>query len=170
MVVCNYITYSGVELTQLVFICKKLKAINVPHVMLKPNMYYMLNYILWNVTVASLTLISFLAFQLLYLNFYVFVLAADLCDLFFCSLFLLRKRKERSGKKAELDAWEDLEAKLRDKAKTFGFALEQKTKDMKQRDKKVKHTVGLYVCMYAACPEKSLTPPSPVQDLDERFM
>lgn len=33
-----------------------------------------------------------------------------------------------------------MEAKLRDKAQTLGFSLEQKTKDMKQRDKKVKCT------------------------------
>ncbi|KAM6939920.1 histone PARylation factor 1 [Xenentodon cancila] len=52
-------------------------------------------------------------------------------------LYLLRKRKERSGNKAELKAWKDLEAKLRDKAETLGFSLEQKTKGMKQRDKKV---------------------------------
>ena len=55
---------------------------------------------------------------------------------------MLRRRKERSGKKAGLEAWEDLEAKLRDKAETLGFSLEQKTKGMKQRDKKVIYTVG----------------------------
>ncbi|XP_041838580.1 histone PARylation factor 1 [Melanotaenia boesemani] len=52
-------------------------------------------------------------------------------------LYLLRKRKERGGKKSEGEASESLEAKLRNKAETLGFSLEQKTKGMKERDKKV---------------------------------
>uniref|UniRef100_A0A3Q3B0K1 Histone PARylation factor 1 n=1 Tax=Kryptolebias marmoratus TaxID=37003 RepID=A0A3Q3B0K1_KRYMA len=48
------------------------------------------------------------------------------------SLHLLRKKKERSSKRAE-----SLEAKLREKADSLGFSLEQKTRSMKQRDKKV---------------------------------
>ncbi|XP_027875106.1 histone PARylation factor 1 isoform X1 [Xiphophorus couchianus] len=52
-------------------------------------------------------------------------------------LYLLRKKKERNGKRAEEEALESLESKLRDKAETLGFSLEQKTKVMKQRDRKV---------------------------------
>lgn len=56
------------------------------------------------------------------------------------SLCLLRKRKERGSKKAAEEASESLEAKLREKAETLGLSLEQKTKGMKQRDKKVDYT------------------------------
>ncbi|XP_032399432.1 histone PARylation factor 1 [Etheostoma spectabile] len=52
-------------------------------------------------------------------------------------LCLLRRRKERGSKKAGGEALERLEAQLRDRAETLGLSLEQKTKDMKQRDKKV---------------------------------
>ncbi|XP_058496328.1 histone PARylation factor 1 [Solea solea] len=52
-------------------------------------------------------------------------------------LFLLRKRKERGSKKARGDALESLETKLRERAETLDLSLEQKTKGMKQRDKKV---------------------------------
>ncbi|XP_053188473.1 histone PARylation factor 1 [Scomber japonicus] len=52
-------------------------------------------------------------------------------------LFLLRKRKERGNLKAGREAFESLEAKLRDRAETLSLSLEQKTKGMKQRDKKV---------------------------------
>ncbi|XP_062242934.1 histone PARylation factor 1 isoform X1 [Platichthys flesus] len=52
-------------------------------------------------------------------------------------LFLLRKRKERGNKKAGGEALGNLEAKLRDRAETLGLSLEQKTKGMKQRDKRV---------------------------------
>ncbi|XP_012721002.2 histone PARylation factor 1 [Fundulus heteroclitus] len=52
-------------------------------------------------------------------------------------LYLLRKKKERSSKRAEEEALESLESKLRDKAETLGFSLEQKTKGMKERDRKV---------------------------------
>ncbi|XP_007551796.1 histone PARylation factor 1 [Poecilia latipinna] len=52
-------------------------------------------------------------------------------------LHLLRKKKERNGKRAEEEALESLESKLRDQAETLGFSLEQKTKSMKQRDRKV---------------------------------
>ncbi|XP_069553551.1 histone PARylation factor 1 [Brachyistius frenatus] len=52
-------------------------------------------------------------------------------------LYLLRKRKERGSKKAEAETLENLEMKLKEKAETLGLSLEQKTKDMKQRDKKV---------------------------------
>lgn len=53
------------------------------------------------------------------------------------SLYLLRRRKERGGKKAGGEALEVLEAQLRDRADTLGLSLEQKTKAMKQRDKTV---------------------------------
>ncbi|XP_059184883.1 histone PARylation factor 1 isoform X1 [Centropristis striata] len=49
--------------------------------------------------------------------------------------YLLKRRKEKGSKKAE--ALESLEAKLRDRAEALGLSLEQKTKGMKQRDKKV---------------------------------
>ncbi|XP_008415265.1 histone PARylation factor 1 [Poecilia reticulata] len=52
-------------------------------------------------------------------------------------LHLLRKKKERNSKRAEEEALESLESKLRDQAETLGFSLEQKTKGMKQRDRKV---------------------------------
>ncbi|CAL8333198.1 unnamed protein product [Merluccius merluccius] len=52
-------------------------------------------------------------------------------------LFLLRKRKERGGQKEKGEALENLESKLRGKAETLGLSLEQTTKDMKLRDKKV---------------------------------
>ncbi|XP_068448035.1 histone PARylation factor 1 [Clinocottus analis] len=52
-------------------------------------------------------------------------------------LCLLRRRKERGGKKAGGEALDSLEARLRDRAESLGLSLEQKTKAMKQRDKKV---------------------------------
>ncbi|XP_071779374.2 histone PARylation factor 1 [Centroberyx gerrardi] len=52
-------------------------------------------------------------------------------------LYLLKKRKERGSQKAGGEALGNLEAKLRGRAETLGFSLEQKTKGMKQRDKKV---------------------------------
>ncbi|KAG7276772.1 hypothetical protein CRUP_001913, partial [Coryphaenoides rupestris] len=52
-------------------------------------------------------------------------------------LFLIRKRKERGGQKVKGDSLENLESKLRGRADTLGLSLEQKTKDMKLRDKKV---------------------------------
>ncbi|XP_038126947.1 histone PARylation factor 1 [Cyprinodon tularosa] len=52
-------------------------------------------------------------------------------------LYLLRKKKERSSKTAKETALESLESKLRNKAEALGFSLEQKTKGMKERDKKV---------------------------------
>ncbi|XP_041789955.1 histone PARylation factor 1 [Chelmon rostratus] len=52
-------------------------------------------------------------------------------------LYLLRRRKEKGGKKAATEALESLEAQLKDRAETLGLSLEQKTKGMKQRDKKV---------------------------------
>lgn len=52
-------------------------------------------------------------------------------------LYLLKRRKERGSKKAEGEALESLEVQLRDRAEALGFSLEQKTKGMKQRDKKV---------------------------------
>ena len=58
------------------------------------------------------------------------------------SLFLLRKRKERGGQKGKGESLEDLESKLRSKAESLGLSLEQKTKDMKLRDKKVVSTAG----------------------------
>lgn len=53
------------------------------------------------------------------------------------SSHLSRRRKERGGKKADGEALEGLEAQLRDRAESLGLALEQKSKSMKQRDKKV---------------------------------
>uniref|UniRef100_A0A3B4BJI6 Histone PARylation factor 1 n=1 Tax=Periophthalmus magnuspinnatus TaxID=409849 RepID=A0A3B4BJI6_9GOBI len=50
------------------------------------------------------------------------------------SLYIQRKKKEKGSQKPDL---ESLEEKLQDKAEILGFSLEQKTKDMKQRDKKV---------------------------------
>ncbi|XP_078799939.1 histone PARylation factor 1-like [Oryzias latipes] len=52
-------------------------------------------------------------------------------------LYLQRKRKERGSKKGETGAWESLETKLKDKAESLNLSLEQKTKAMKQRDKRV---------------------------------
>ncbi|KAM4583552.1 histone PARylation factor 1 [Odontesthes bonariensis] len=52
-------------------------------------------------------------------------------------LYLLRKRKERGNKKSGEEDLENLEAKLKEKAETLGVSLEQRTKAMKQRDKKV---------------------------------
>lgn len=52
-------------------------------------------------------------------------------------LHLLRRKKETSSKKAGGEALESLEAQLRDRAKTLGLSLEQRSKAMKQRDKKV---------------------------------
>lgn len=49
-------------------------------------------------------------------------------------LYLQRKKKEKGSQKADLESLED---KLQDKAEALGLSLEQKTKDMKQRDKKV---------------------------------
>lgn len=52
-------------------------------------------------------------------------------------LFLTRKRKDRGGRKDAGKALESLEAELRERAEALGLSLEQKTKGMKQRDKKV---------------------------------
>ncbi|KAG5286247.1 hypothetical protein AALO_G00012650 [Alosa alosa] len=51
-------------------------------------------------------------------------------------LFLARKRKERGGRKDEA-ALQNMEEELRGAAESLGFPLEQKTKGMKLRDKKV---------------------------------
>ncbi|XP_026159443.1 histone PARylation factor 1 isoform X2 [Mastacembelus armatus] len=63
-------------------------------------------------------------------------------------LYLLKKRKERGSKKA-VEALEKLETKLRDRTETLGLSLDQKTKGMKQRDKKVVtktfHSAGIVV-------------------------
>lgn len=72
---------------------------------------------------------------------YVILLTDDFFVPSSISLYLLKKRKERGSKKAEGVALDSLEAKLRDRAETLGLSLEQKTKGMKQRDKKVAHTV-----------------------------
>lgn len=53
------------------------------------------------------------------------------------SLHLLKKRKERAGKKEEGKDLKSLETRLREKAESLDLSLEQKTKAMKQRDKKV---------------------------------
>uniref|UniRef100_A0AAZ3R3B1 Histone PARylation factor 1 n=1 Tax=Oncorhynchus tshawytscha TaxID=74940 RepID=A0AAZ3R3B1_ONCTS len=64
-------------------------------------------------------------------------------------LFLGRKRKERGGRKEGGKALDNLEEELRERAESLGFSLEQKTKGMKQRDKKVVtktfHGAGLVV-------------------------
>ncbi|KAF7665160.1 hypothetical protein LDENG_00152420 [Lucifuga dentata] len=52
-------------------------------------------------------------------------------------LYLLKRRKERRGQKSGGEALDKLETKLKDRAETLGFSLEQKTKSMKQRAKKV---------------------------------
>ncbi|KAM9313959.1 histone PARylation factor 1 [Pholidichthys leucotaenia] len=64
-------------------------------------------------------------------------------------LYLLKKRKERGNIKAGEDALESLKAKLTEKAESLGLSLEQKTKAMKERDKKVVtktfHSAGIVV-------------------------
>ncbi|XP_041641504.1 histone PARylation factor 1 [Cheilinus undulatus] len=64
-------------------------------------------------------------------------------------LYLLKRRKERGSKKADGEDLESLEAQLRDRAEKLGYSLEQKTKSMKQRDKKVVtktfHSAGIVV-------------------------
>uniref|UniRef100_A0A674DJN4 Histone PARylation factor 1 n=1 Tax=Salmo trutta TaxID=8032 RepID=A0A674DJN4_SALTR len=64
-------------------------------------------------------------------------------------VFLGRKRKERGGRKEEGGALDNLGEELRERAESLGFSLEQKTKGMKQRDKKVVtksfHGAGLVV-------------------------
>ncbi|XP_068607349.1 histone PARylation factor 1 [Brachionichthys hirsutus] len=52
-------------------------------------------------------------------------------------LYLFRRRKEGRGKRAGGEALESLEAQLRKRAEKLGLPLEQKTKGMKERDKKV---------------------------------
>lgn len=49
-------------------------------------------------------------------------------------LYIQRKKKEKGSQKADL---ESLEVKLQGKAEAVGLSLEQKTKAMKERDKKV---------------------------------
>ncbi|KAL6467347.1 hypothetical protein MHYP_G00251510 [Metynnis hypsauchen] len=51
-------------------------------------------------------------------------------------LFLARKKRERSGRRDDA-AVEQLEAELKKEAERLGLPLEQKTKAMKQRDRKV---------------------------------
>lgn len=53
------------------------------------------------------------------------------------SLFLLRKKKKNGRQKTGEEDLESLEAKLSERAETLNLSLEQKTKGMKQRDKKV---------------------------------
>lgn len=65
------------------------------------------------------------------------------------SLYLLRRTKERGGKKAGGEALESLEAQLRGRAARLGLLLEQKTKAMKQRDKKVTCTAEHMVLLPA---------------------
>lgn len=54
----------------------------------------------------------------------------------FLSLHLQKKKTEKAAKKGGKD-FESLEARLREKAETLELSLEQKSKAMKQRDKKV---------------------------------
>ncbi|KAJ8247625.1 hypothetical protein GJAV_G00248440 [Gymnothorax javanicus] len=51
-------------------------------------------------------------------------------------LFLLKKRKESGGKQGT-DRLQELETQLRSSAESLGLSLEQKSKAMKQRDRKV---------------------------------
>ncbi|XP_030003957.1 histone PARylation factor 1 [Sphaeramia orbicularis] len=64
-------------------------------------------------------------------------------------LYLLRKKKVKGSQKEGGKALESLETKLQDKAEALGLCLEQKTKGMKQRDKKVVtktfHSAGIVV-------------------------
>ncbi|XP_068177226.1 histone PARylation factor 1 isoform X2 [Antennarius striatus] len=64
-------------------------------------------------------------------------------------LYLLRRKKDGIGKKVGGEALESLEAQLRERAEILGLSLEQKTKEMKQRDKKVVaktfHSAGIVV-------------------------
>ncbi|XP_061627307.1 histone PARylation factor 1 isoform X5 [Phyllopteryx taeniolatus] len=53
------------------------------------------------------------------------------------SLFLRRKKKEKGRRKTGEEDLERLETKLNERAETLNLSLEQRTKSMKQRDKKV---------------------------------
>lgn len=53
------------------------------------------------------------------------------------SLHLLKRKKERGVKKAGAEAVGKLEAQLRERAEALGLSVEQKSKAMKQRDRKV---------------------------------
>lgn len=52
-------------------------------------------------------------------------------------MYLLRKKKVKGSQKDGDKALKSLETKLQDKTEALGLSLEQKTKGMKQRDKKV---------------------------------
>lgn len=82
----------------------------------------------------------------MFLSVHVILPTVDLIVPSFISLYLLKRRKERGGKKAEGESVESLETRLRDRAETLGLSLEQKTKGMKQRDKKVSCTNFYTTC------------------------
>lgn len=58
------------------------------------------------------------------------------------SLHLLKRKKEKRVKKAGTKALDRLEAQLRERTETLGLSVEQKSKAMKQRDKKVRFKLG----------------------------
>ncbi|XP_056891364.1 histone PARylation factor 1 isoform X2 [Takifugu flavidus] len=64
-------------------------------------------------------------------------------------LHLLKRKKERDVKKAGAETLEKLEGQLRERAGTLGLSLDQKSKAMKQRDRKVVtktfHSAGIVV-------------------------
>lgn len=76
-------------------------------------------------------LLKFVEVESFHLRLFLLSVSLNIICLPFDSLFLLRKRK------AGGERFESLEAKLKDRAETLSLSLEQKTKDMKQRDKKV---------------------------------
>lgn len=53
------------------------------------------------------------------------------------SLHLLKRKKERGVKQAGAEAVGRLEAQLRERAEALGLSVEQRSKAMKQRDRKV---------------------------------
>lgn len=89
----------------------------------------------------------FIIYILLFLYDYINVDSVYLLVLFYItsklsvSFYLLKWKKERSGKKAGGEALEKLEKQLRERAETLGLSVEQKSKAMKQRDRKVSFTV-----------------------------
>lgn len=61
---------------------------------------------------------------------------------FFFRLFLMKKLKEVTDKK-KISLLKNIDEKLTEAARELGFSLEQRTAKMKQRDKKVRQSVGL---------------------------
>lgn len=67
---------------------------------------------------------------------YIFLLCCAMFKISF-SLHLLKRKKERDVKKAGAETLEKLEGQLRERAGTLGLSLDQKSKAIKQRDRKV---------------------------------